>query len=946
MTPERWHQVKELFNAALECETGLRAVFLDRNCAGDPALRAEVEALLAEEEKLGSFIAEPAIGALSNPEPEPVEGRRIGPYKIIRELGHGGMGAVFLAERDDDQFKKQVAIKLVKRGMDTDFILSRFRHERQILASFDHPNIARLLDGGATEDGLSYFVMEYIAGEAIDRYCDQRRLDTKARLSLFLQVCSAVQCAHRNLVVHRDLKPGNILVTPEGTPKLLDFGIAKILDPEMFAGSTIQPTATALRMMTPNYASPEQVRGEPITTASDVYSLGVILYELLSGHRPYHVRSRLPHDIARVICEQEPERPSTAVTRVEEGAGPESGQAVKLTPEMVSHARDSQPAKLRRQLRGDLDNIALMALRKEPQRRYASVEQFSEDIQRSLDGRPVIARKDTFAYRSAKFIRRHKTGVAAAALVAASLLVGIVISMRQARIAEHRFDDLRQLTAYFLEFHDVIEDVPGATPARQRLLERTVGSLDRLAREAAADVSLQQDLATAYLKVGDVRGRPGYANLGDKAGALESYRKSLAIREALLNADPDNAQARRDQAATHDRVGDLLRTTGDTPGALRHYQQSLALRQTLIRDSLPAPSFGQKDMQAQLDLASSYQRIGDMQAMTGRRADALDNQRRALAIFERAVAVAPDDKRASRDLFIGHVKMGDRLGGAGDKAPALEHYRRALQIASAIAAADHDNAKAKRELAVCHDKVGNILVASNSPEGGLAGDPAGALENYRQAFAIREKLSLADPSNVEASRDLATSHVKIGETLVKMGNTAEALQSYRAALKIDEALSAPDRNNAQHRLDCAYDYEKIGDLLAGNGDLNASIEQHRQAERIRRDISNADRENEEVKRDLAGSQARLGELHAMLAEKTRPDSAKRTELWREARKWYQQSAGIWAELRARHQLTESETEDANKVTAAIAKCDQSLDRLRGAPGKGVVPGVSDDARKR
>jgi serine/threonine protein kinase len=921
MTPERWQQVKELFNAASECETGRRAAFLDQACAGDQTLRAEVEALLAEEERLGSFIATPAAEIASGlRQSERSEGRRLGPYKIIRELGHGGMGAVFLAVRDDDEFKKQVAIKLVKRGMDTDFILSRFRHERQILASFDHPNIARLLDGGTTEDGLPYFVMEYIEGLPIDEYCDRQRLDTKSRLRLFLQVCSAVQYAHRNLVVHRDLKPGNMLVTPEGVPKLLDFGIAKILNPEMFASSTIQPTATALRMMTPNYASPEQVRGEPITTASDVYSLGVILYELLTGHRPYHVRSRLPHDIARVICEQEPERPSTAITRVEEITEPESGQLISLTPELVSRTRDSQPARLRRQLKGDLDNIVLMALRKEQQRRYASVERFSEDLQRYLDGHPVIARKDTFAYRGAKFIKRHKTGVAAAALVVISLLAGIIVSVRQARIAERRFEDLRQLTSYFLEFHDVIQDVAGATPARQALLERTVGSLDRLAREAADDHSLQQDLAGAYLKVGDVRGRPGYANLGNKMGALESYRKSLAIRDALLGADPDNALARRDQATTHDRVGDLLRTMGDTTGAFEHYHRALALRQSLAAG---APDAGQRDLQGQMDLAASYQRIGDMLAMTGKRAEALENQRQALAIFEQAAAIKPDDKRIKRDLFISNVKMGDRLAGAGDRSSALDRYRRALQIASALAAAEPDNARAKRELAVCHDKVGNILIAT--------GDAAGALDSYRQAFAIREKLSLADPSNVEASRDLATSHVKIGETLVKMGKAAEAVQPYRAALKVDEALSAADPNNAQHRLDRAYDHEKIGDLLAETGDLNAAIEQHRLAERLRREIANADRENEEVKRDLAGSQARLGELHAALAEKNRVALNRQVEFWQEARNWHQQSANLWAELRARQPLSQAENEDANKVAAALAKCEQALARLRGAP---------------
>jgi non-specific serine/threonine protein kinase/serine/threonine-protein kinase len=918
MTPERWQQVKELFNAAMECETGLRAAFLDQSCAGDQELRAEVEALLAEEEKLGSFIAAPVAQAAPKLGQNDQEGRRIGPYRIVREIGHGGMGTVFLAVRDDDQFKKQVAIKLIRHGLNVDYIVSRFRYERQILASLDHPNIARLLDGGTTEDGLPYFVMEYIEGVPIDDYCDEQRLNNEARLKLFRKVCSAVRYAHQNLIVHRDIKPGNILITNDGEPKLLDFGIAKILDAEAFPG-TVPATRTWERPMTPAYASPEQARGLPVTTSSDIYSLGVLLYEMLTGHRPYQVsEGGLPHEMARVICEQEPERPSTVVSRVEEITQSGRGETVRITPDSVSRLRDTPHARLRRQLKGDLDNIVLMALRKEPQRRYASVEHFSEDIQRYLDGHPVIARKDTFTYRSAKFIKRNKTGVAAAALVVASLLSGIVVSVRQARIAERRFDDLRQLTAYFLEFHDVIEDVPGATPARQVLLERTVGSLDRLAREASDDHSLRQDLASAYLKVGDVRGRPGYANLGNKTGALESYGKSLAIRDELLKADPDNVQARRDQAMTHDRVGDLLRIMGDTASALQHYHQALALRQSLAAD---APTAGQKDMQPQLDLGTSYQRIGDLLAMTGKRTEAIENQRQAMAIFEQATAIKPDDKRIKRDLFIGYVKMGDRLAGAGDKTAALERYRSALQIAEALSAAEPDNARAKRELAVCHDKVGNILVATS--------DPAGALESYRQSFAIRKKLSLADPSNVEASRDLATSHVKIGETLVKMGRRAEALQPYFEALKIDEALSAADPNNAQPRLDRAYDHEQIGNLFAETGNISGAIEQHRLAESLRREISNADRENEEVRRDLAGSQARLGDLHAALAEKTGTALKRQIELWQEARKWYQQSDGIWAELRARHQLSAAESEDAKKVAASVAKCDQALARLRG-----------------
>ncbi len=339
------------------------------------------------------------------------------------------MGAVYLATRADDEYRKQVAVKVVKRGMDTDAILRRFRNERQILANLDHPHIAKLLDGGTTEDGLSYFVMDYVEGLPIDVYCDARRLPIIERLKLFRTACSAVHYAHQHHVVHRDLKPSNILVTAEGVPKLLDFGIAKLLDPEVSA-RTIKPTA-GLRPMTPDYASPEQVRGEAITPASDVYSLGVMLYELLTGHRPYHVQSATPQEAERVICEQEPEKPSVVVGRCSAGLQPGSaalkGGATDGTPESVTETRGESPEKLRRQLRGDLDNIVLMALRKEPERRYASIEQFSEDIRRYLQGRPVRSRPDTLAYRSGKFIRRNRTGVLASVLTAAIFLVLIVI---------------------------------------------------------------------------------------------------------------------------------------------------------------------------------------------------------------------------------------------------------------------------------------------------------------------------------------------------------------------------------------------------------------------------------------------------------------------------------------------------------------------------------------
>ncbi len=398
MTPERWKQVEEVFQAALDFPIERRDAFLDEACGNDAALRQQVEALVESHDRAGSFIEAPAFaGANYTTKPdEPIGvmiGRRVGSYKIVREIGRGGMGAVYLAARDDEMFQKRVAIKLVKRGMDTDFILRRFRHERQILANLDHPNIARLLDGGTTDDNLPYFVMEYVEGQPIHHYCDAAKLSIAERLRLFRRVCAPVAYAHRNQIIHRDIKPGNILVTGEGTPKLLDFGIAKLLNPDL-ASDTFDPTQTALRLMTPEYASPEQVRGQQVTTATDTYSLGVLLYEILSGHRPYPPLSHMPHELSRVISEENPERPSAVVGHAD---GILMTSAVKnlgtaANPEVIGRCRGGATLDaLRRELAGNLDNIVLKAMCKDPSSRYASVDDFSEDIRRHLDGLPVVA---------------------------------------------------------------------------------------------------------------------------------------------------------------------------------------------------------------------------------------------------------------------------------------------------------------------------------------------------------------------------------------------------------------------------------------------------------------------------------------------------------------------------------------------------------------------------
>ncbi|HSK74751.1 MAG TPA: protein kinase, partial [Pyrinomonadaceae bacterium] len=404
MSSKRWQKIEEIFEQVVELPASERDGVLANLCNGDDDLRREVELLIAADSEAEEFIEEPILGSntlasflnedfgqdIENSVPPHFIGRRIGAYRLIRELGRGGMGAVFLAQRADDEFKKSVAIKLIKRGMDTDFILKRFRNERQILATLDHPYIARLLDGGTTDDNLPYFVMEYIEGEPIHHYCDANRLTLRERLQLFQNVCSAVNYAHQNLIIHRDLKPGNILVTKDSAPKLLDFGIAKILNPAL-AADTLAPTLTGMRLMTPEYASPEQIRGEVLTPSSDIYSLGVLLYEILTGKRPYRFSSRAPHEIARVICEEEPENPATVLTNGDVPIAAKKENKDEKTIDLVSRNRRATPETLRRELSGNLQNILLKALRKSPSNRYASADDFARDIQAYLDGMPVSA---------------------------------------------------------------------------------------------------------------------------------------------------------------------------------------------------------------------------------------------------------------------------------------------------------------------------------------------------------------------------------------------------------------------------------------------------------------------------------------------------------------------------------------------------------------------------
>jgi eukaryotic-like serine/threonine-protein kinase len=547
---ERWHAVDRVFAAALDLPPGERAAFLDLACAGDPALRRKVERLLAADAREAVFLDRPAdevLGLLLGGRGEP---QRLGPYRLLRAIGRGGMGTVFLALRDDEQYDRLVAVKLLHSSLADTELRHRFLAERQILARLEHPAIARLYDGGSTEDGRPYLVMELIEGLPVDEYCDRHRLTVDQRLALFLRICSAVQYAHQNLLVHRDLKPANILVTDEGEPKLLDFGIAKQLER---AAETAARTRTGIRVMTLRYASPEQVKGEAITTASDVYSLGVLLYELLAGRSPYPVEKDAPaYELERAIDEQEPERPSTALAR---SAEPSS--------EAIAAARGSRPAVLERRLSGDLDTIVLKALRKEPPRRYESVARFAADLERHLADLPVSARPDTLRYRAHKFVRRHRPAVTVAAAVVLLVAALVASLFAQGRQTARERDKARYTLSFLVDTFKQADPyhTRGARLTAREILDQ---GAERIARELAREPEVQAAVMDAIAEVD--------LGLGRYDAAEPLLLRSLALRRRISGADSLAT------AESLEHLAELQGERSDQAGAESHLRQALAIR--------------------------------------------------------------------------------------------------------------------------------------------------------------------------------------------------------------------------------------------------------------------------------------------------------------------------------------------------------------------------------
>ncbi len=929
MTAERWHQIGGLFDRLIECPPAERQAFLHHACNGDDELRWELESLLECDAPQQRLVELPVERQDAEPD---MSGRRVGPYQLLRLIGHGGMGSVYLGVRNDDQYQKQVAVKLLSRGMATAFMLGRFRQERQILANLEHPFIARLLDGGATEDGLPYFVMEYVDGVSITQYCAEKGLSLGERVRLFRLVCEAVQHAHQHLVIHRDIKPGNILTTKEGVPKLLDFGIAKVLDPAMSRDLTV--TRAEFRMMTPEYASPEQIKGLPISTASDVYSLGAVLYELLTGRSPHQFSSGSVAEMEKAICETEPDRPSTVVGR---------------RAELAANVRK----KSRRELQGDLDNIVLTALWKEPQRRYASVAALSEDLRRHMEALPILAQAERLSSRVSKFVRRHKAAVVASTLVVASLIGGIVSSTFQARRAERRFEMVRGLANDMLfGLYDQMERLPGSTGLRAATLGTVVSYLDTLARDGSPAPRLEIEIAKAYERAGNIEGHPMKSNLGRGQAALSNYRKALAIYERLEHRRDLGSDVIRGLIEMHIKVSGMEAFLGNPAAARTHWQSASAIASKALASGDP-----EIPKSTQINL---YFRLADVEYDRGIAGGELAYYRKALEVSQGWVAAARSPE-ALAYLREAHRNVGSAMARGGDLAGAQESYGRTREVAEELLHRPDVAVDQQYNTIGVYNSLGDVQAASDDPN---LGDRAHALENYQTALAMAQRLAASEPENVNARRYVAACNQRMGMYWAEE-NPSLALRYFQAALKIAEALSAADPLNAEYRYHASRAYMGLGDALHNLGRHDDAAENLRRSVEIQKAIAAVSPERIWNLRVLSRTHAILGRAllgagdpdralsvlndglaiadrmlqrapsslshqldradllealgghYAALARKPGLESARRAIWQADARAYYQRSSAIWKYWNARKLAAPYAKRRLNRVDSAL-----------------------------
>jgi eukaryotic-like serine/threonine-protein kinase len=883
MSNPDWLKIKEVFYQTLDLPETEREEFLAMQ---DDSVRTEIGELIKAHEKAEKFIAEPAVvefGLNTNT----LIGQKIGDYTLLEIIGTGGMGTVFLAEKEG--LEKKFAVKLIKRGMDTDEVLRRFGLERKILARLEHPNIAPLLDGGMTDEGLPFLVMEYVEGVSITRFCDERELEIKERLKLFREVCSAVNYAHQNLIIHRDLKPSNILVTKDGTPKLLDFGIAKLLNPDGF-----EDTATTMqaRMFTPEYASPEQLNGEPITTASDVYSLGVVLYELLSGQRPFQSNSRNYQEIVQQILTDEPVRPSSVVRRPlqpEKNITSENnGQKTKdKEPKTNPKSKIQNP----KSLKGDLDNIILKALRKDTERRYNSVQEFSEDIRRHLAGLPVTATADTRFYRFSKFVQRHKSGVLIGALVSILILSISTIAVQQSIVAtranrksEERLKDIREVAKSLMtETNDSLQKIPGNVGVQKALTEKSVALLDKLANDETNDVTLLVELADAYTKLAQIQNW----SFREFDKALENLNKAEAIYQKILQTEPANVKIRRKFYTTKMRRIESATGLNNSDQAFQIGFEAIESLQEIIR-------LEPESTTNIADLAANYGWFGEKYLILGRKNDSQTSNRQGIEIIDRAIELqtSQDSSLQSKtEIARFYYIKGWLLKGLGENEKAIENYLKTAELDAQVYLEDAKFNSDFNRIDGAYEQIAVIYESENNFKL--------ALENYLKAknwatFGLKNK-NLSNPANTQVHECYFT--VEAARMFDKLGNKDEARRHFTEGENLCRRNLTQNPDRIETVIEGLKRFYAISDFYFAAGERERSITLLTELTKRMETTVDKNEWDLETAFALADTYEKIGDYHS----------------GKQAREFYEKSDKIWTKYQQTYTLLPAEIEKMEAV---------------------------------
>ena len=775
LSPDQWQALSPYLDQALAMTDDARAAWLSSLGEQDPALAAQLGALLDEHRVLAQegFLEN---GRFALPNSTGLAGQTLGPYTLISQIGQGGMGNVWLARRSDARFERQAAVKFVSIALAGRTTEERFKREGSILGRLSHPHIADLLDAGISSDGKPYLILEYVDGTTIDQYCDQHKLDLKARVRLFLDVLSAVAHAHANLIVHRDIKPSNVLVTTGGEVKLLDFGIAKLLEGEGQTGVATLLTHEGGSAFTPQYAAPEQLTGQPVTTATDVYALGVLLYLLLSGRHPAGSGAHSPAELVRAVLDLEPPRASDAVTS--DGSS------------LIAERRGTTADKLRRELRGDLDTIVGKALKKSPQERYASVTEFANDLQRYLKHEPISARPDTLAYRTAKFVRRNRTVVVltatAIALVIGSLSTGLWIANRERKVAERRFAQVRQLANKFIALDNDIRGLPGSTKVRMQMVSDSLQYLTSLGSDIHGDKDLALEIAYAYVRVAHAQGDPTSPNLGQFAEAEASLQKAENFDDSVLTVDPRNRRGLFIAATiAHDRM--VLANEQNRREEMVSWANKASERVERFM------SLGNIDASDVYSMGYFESNIGYCYDYARHFADALRASQRALDITEPVASAHRLHGAVLGALTIARWQSGDLDG-------ALQTAQQAIQLQETQAASGH----ASMRINLADSLYSEAMVLGKQDAEPSLSRSRDALAVLQRGLDIGEELAKMDPIDYLSRHSVATIGLEISNIL-RHSEPQKALMVYDHALaRIREA-----KTNVSTQLSAA-------DLLAGS----------------------------------------------------------------------------------------------------------------------------------